>query len=294
MIPVMIKNLRLKELVAIVRRNHSMYEGFVVHLAKYGYTHLSGFISESDDRKATQVILDYFESQQEETLLDGMGNPYSTKKGRWYFLAWILRDAPAQRLGPLLKSMPGKTLSQRRACLLNEVRKFVAPLLPEAEHWTWPVISEVFLARLEGSRRAGKGAAIEKVIRTILSDLFAKNGLSLIVRDKQERIDGETFDVIIDGGASLVLMPVKTRETMGGGHAYLFTRDIGKAIDVAKQHGHICIPIVIAESWGGDLDSLDVGVYVHIAKNPNDLESVVDELRKEMSALLPLFRRVVR
>jgi len=42
----------------------------------------------------------------------------------------------------------------------------------------------------------------------------------------------------------------------GGGHANLFTRDIFKAISVAHENDYECLPVIIAESWGGDLKSL--------------------------------------
>ena len=42
-------------------------------------------------------------------LFDGLSRPYaSTGKAKWYFLVWLFRDAPAQRLQPLLAHLQGE------------------------------------------------------------------------------------------------------------------------------------------------------------------------------------------
>jgi hypothetical protein len=100
----------------------------------------------------------------------------------------------------------------------------VEPLFPETENWEWPAISEVMLARLEGSRWALKGTLFEGIVRRGLGDLIKKHKLPLEVSNTQVRIKNETYDVQVIGDAGSILFPVKTRETMGGGHALLFTR----------------------------------------------------------------------
>ena len=87
-------------------------------------------------------------------------------------------------------------------------------------------------------------------------------------------------------------MPVKTRETMGGGHALLFTRDIHKAIAVAKDNGFSCIPVVIAESWGGNLDELNCENYIYIQENPNQLDKINPKLEAELEALVSTFAEI--
>ena len=61
---------------------------------------------------------------------------------------------------------------------------------------------------------------------------------------------------------------------MGGGHANLFTRDIHKAISVAQENEDQCIPVVIAESWGGNLDLLACKHVIYLPINPNQTEKV--------------------
>jgi len=288
-----LENLRLRELVAIVKQNQKFYEDFCVFLKERGYSNLHAFIKERSDEKAAKVLNDYLARQSDVQLLDGLGRPYKDSIARWYFMAWILRDAPAQRLQPLLSSVEGKTLDERRVNLLNLLRKFVGPLFPEAENWSWPALSEVMLARLEGSRRALKGTRFEGVVRQALKDLFTKHSLQLKIGDGEVRISEETYDVQVAGNKKAILLPVKTRETMGGGHANLFTRDIFKAISVAHEHGYECIPVVIAESWGGDLKSLKCEHCVYLRVNPNQIEAIQPLLAEELEKLVPVFREYV-
>jgi hypothetical protein len=285
-------NLRLKELVAIVQENKCFYEDFVIFLKKAGYDSVLDFIQESSDERAAETIATYLARSSEVRLYDGLLRPYSNSKAKWYFLAWLLRDAATQRLQPLLKSVPGETTVERKTYLLNQVRKFVEPLFPEAASWEWPAISEVMLARLEGSRRALKGTLFEGIVRRNLGDLIKKHELQLEVSKKQVRISGETYDVQVTGEAGSILLPVKTRETMGGGHSLLFTRDIYKSILVATENGYKCVPIVIAEAWGGDLDDLESELYIYIQANPNQIAVVEPLLKRKLEELLPLLESI--
>lgn len=285
-------NLRLKELVAIVQENKRFYEDFVAFLKDEGYNSILDFVQESSDERAAETIAKYLDRPSEVKLYDGLLRPYSNSKAKWCFLAWLLRDAATQRLQPLLKSVPGETTIERKTYLLNKVRKFVEPLFPEAGSWEWPAISEVMLARLEGSRRALKGTLFEGIVRRNLRDLIKDHELELKVNNKQVKIGGETYDVQVIGEAGSILLPVKTRETMGGGHSLLFTRDIYKSILVATENGYRCVPIVIAESWGGDLDSLESELYIYIQANPNQITVIEPLLKQELEGLLPLLESI--
>ncbi|HYN83241.1 MAG TPA: hypothetical protein VES88_17315 [Gemmatimonadaceae bacterium] len=254
-----------------------------------GYPDVHAFVRESSDTRAEAIIAKYLNSAGKAKLFDGLLRPYSDPKARWYFLAWMLRDAPAQRLGPLLSGLPGKSLTSRKAYLLNQIRKFVEPLFPNPDSWDWPAISEVMLARLEGSRRALKGTLFEEIIRRNLRALFEAHGIALSISDGEIRIHDETYDVRISGPQGSILMPVKTRETMGGGHALLFTRDIHKSITVAEDNGYRCVPIVIAESWGGDLSSLRCEKHIYIQANPNQIAAIEPQLVSQLTLLLPYF-----
>lgn len=288
--PYVIENLRLGELVGIVNANERFYDDFVDYLKAKGFDSVQSFVAEPSDEKAIAMFLEYLQRGSKVTLYDGLGRPYEDRgKARWCFLAWLFRDAPSQRLQPLLRSMPGSTVHHRRAYLLNVLRKYVHPLFPRKESWSWPVISEIMLARLEGSRRALKGTLFEAIIRSSLHELFESEGIYLKIGDKEVKLNDESYDVQVVGSRGKVLMPVKTRETMGGGHALLFTRDIHKSISVAHDAGFQCIPIVIAESWGGDLDSLNCAHYIYLQANPNQVQQITPLLNEKLKALVPVF-----
>ena len=286
-------NLRLRELVTIVQENQRFYQDFVDFLGQEGYSSVLDFIQEPSDEQAANTISRYLNRHSEVRLYDGLLRPYSNSRAKWFFLSWLLRDAATQRLQPLLNAVPGNTAIERRTYLLNEIRKFVAPLFPLSENWEWPAISEVMLSRLEGSRRALKGTLFEGIVRRNLENLISTHALPLQVANAQVKIDDETYDVRITGNAGSVLLPVKTRETMGGGHALLFTRDIYKSILVASQQGYICVPIVIAESWTGDLEELESELYIYIRANPNQV-AIVEKLlaQKLTEELLPLLENI--
>lgn len=288
--PFVVDNLRLQELATIVEQNKPFYDAFSKFLQCHGYANVAAFIHDEDSAKARSAIASYLANPAGATLHDGLGRPYTNGKAKWYFLAWILRDAPVQRLEPLLRSVDGSTLEEKKAVLINHLREFVGPLFPDSEKWTWPVVSEIMLARLEGSRRALKGTRFESLVRNLLTELFSANALDLAVGEKQIMIGDETYDIQVVSAKSKILMPVKTRETMGGGHANLFTRDIHKAISVAQENGYLCIPIVIAESWGGNLDSLHCENSIYIQANPNQVDEIGSKLAAELESLLSVWR----
>ncbi len=287
-----LQNLRLKELVAIVQENKKFYEDFISFLESEGYSNIRQFIQEPLDDRAVETISRYLKRKSEVKLYDGILRPYSNSKAKWYFLAWLLRDAATQRLQPLLKSIPGKSHVERKAYLINEVRKFVAPLFPHDENWEWSAISEVMLARLEGSRRALKGTLFEQLVRRNIRNVISNHNFSLEVSNKEVRLHDETYDVQVTGARGSILFPVKTRETMGGGHALLFTRDIFKSILVAAENGYTCVPIVIAESWTGDLDALESETYIYIQANPNQIAEIEPVLSQELEKLVPLLAEI--
>lgn len=284
-----IDNLRLKELTLVVQANHKYFLEFEEFIASQGYAGVAQFVNEADDKKAISTIAQYFSTPFNEMLLDGIARPYEPRKAKWYFMAWLFRDAPAQRLAPLLSSIEGATPQEKQINLLNALRRYVAPLFCD-DSWKWPAVSEVMLARLEGSRRSLKGGLFENIVRDALSQVFKDHKLGLVVSDKEIRLNDETYDVQVVGTKGKILMPVKTRETMGGGHALLFTRDIHKSISVAHDNGFQCIPVVIAESWGGDLKALHCEHQIYIPLNPNQIELVKPQLFRELDQLAEVFR----
>ncbi|EDN71616.1 hypothetical protein BGS_0419 [Beggiatoa sp. SS] len=51
-----------------------------------------------------------------------------------------------------------------------------------------------------------------------------------------------------------------------------------KSVSVAQEKGYLCIPVVIAESWRGDLKSLNCEHLIYIQANPNQLDQIAPKL----------------
>ena len=61
------------------------------------------------------------------------------------------------------------------------------------------------------------------------------------------------------------------------------------SISVAQDNGYLCLPIVIAESWGGDLGSLNCE-YIYIQANPNQVSAIEPLLRQKLRKVIHMFR----
>ncbi|HAU1203950.1 hypothetical protein SCQ05_04270 [Legionella pneumophila serogroup 1] len=291
MTDLVVENLRLKELILVVNKNKPFFDEFIKFINSYGYPDIYSFINERNEEKLITILNQYFDSDFENTLFDGIARPYNQSKSKWFFITWLLRDAPQQRLQPIISNLSGST-NERRIWILRKIIHFVSPLLPKKEQWEWPAISEVMLQRLEGSRRSLKGNLFEAIIRTQLNNLIKKHKLSLLVTQNEVKLNDETYDIEVVGLTEKILMPVKTRETMGGGHALLFTRDIHKSISVAHQNGFECIPVIIAESWTGNLKELNCNNYIHIQINPNQVDKINPLLEDELESLIAVFQNL--
>lgn len=284
-----IENLRLKELILVVNKNRPFFDEFVEFVKGHGYENVLAFVSEEKEANMEIVLNDYFSKEFNNCLYDGIARPYDQSKSKWFFITWLLRDAPQQRLQPIVSSLEKGSTTQKRIWVINRIMHFVAPLMPEKEQWEWHAMAEVMLQRLEGSRRALKGGLFEAIVRSQLTAIFKSNKLNLLVTDQEVMLNDETYDVEVVGKNGKILMPVKTRETMGGGHALLFTRDIHKSISVARENGFNCIPVVIAESWGGNLDGLSCDNYIYIPVNPNQVEKINPLLEAKLQELVTVF-----
>ena len=290
-----IENLRLKELALVAEQNHSAFQDFVAFLKTEGFDSLHAFVMTKDEVAATETILRYLlrPFPQGIALYDGIARPYEPDKAKWLLLGWIFRDAPEQRLRPMISSMPGNNTTQKKAALMSQLRACIGEIFPEPPRWEWTAISEVFIDRLEGSRRAIKGTLFEAIVRRHLDVLFKTRQVDLAISATEIKLGGETYDVCVVGKHGRILMPVKTRETMGGGHALLFTRDIHKSISVAQEAGYECLPIIIAESWAGDLSTLACRDQIYINKNPNQILEVEPLLAQELEKRLRAFQAIM-
>lgn len=286
------QNPRLLELASVADLNRPFFDDFEAFVLSEGWPSLHSFVLEPESDKAKSSLHTYFKRRLRDgvTLHDGVARAYAESKAKWLFLGWLFREAPEQRLKPMIRRMEAATLEARRAAIMNNARLVAKICFPDKESWNWHAVREVLIARLEGSRRAIKGTLIEQVVRGLLSDVLSRNGVRAVVCEKDISLHGETYDVSVSGPAGTVLIPVKTRETMGGGHSLLFTRDIAKAISVAHKEGYACVPIIIAEARGGNLASLAAERTIVLPWNPNQLSLVEPMLRRELEELLPFIR----
>ncbi len=286
-----VENIRLRELALVADQNKAAFDDLCFFLQESGFESLQAFVTSTDGVRTESVILSYLRRPlpKNVALFDGIARPYKQEKAKWLLLAWVLRDAPEQRLRPMLASMTGSTPIHRQAAILEKVRAFVGVIFPDQNRWEWAAVSEVIIDRLEGSRRSIKGTLFEAIVRRNLNSIFQEAGLDLVVSEVEIKLEGETFDVSVVGPNGQVLLPVKTRETMGGGHALLFTRDIHKSIAAAHSAGFDCLPIIIAESWSGDLEALACKDHIYINMNPNQLSAVEPALNAHLRARIESF-----
>lgn len=196
-------------------------------------------------------------------LFDGIGRPYKHPKACYYFFAWIIRDAPQQRLSGHVRELIQKTSRNRADAQIDVLTELIYEYRSNVKTFEWQAIREIIIDRLEGSRRSLKGHEKEVIVRTALLEaiqtFYVENenyGIytNVEIYKKQIKINNETYDVgaklLDDEGRTQkrILLPVKTRETQGGGHSHLFSRDLTSAIASAPDDD-IIIVVIVAKSW---------------------------------------------
>ncbi len=238
-------------------------------------------------------------------LFDGGGVAYKHKDACFFLFSWMARDAAVQRLKPLIARATKGTSKPSKDVELEVLAALLYKYRANVRHFDWPVIREITMQRLEGSRRAKKGSAIETYARAALSHSFAYyfrtrgnygkfDDFEII--DKPFKVRNRTYDVAAwlkkgSGEKQLLIMPVKTRETEGGGHAHLFSRDIEQAnVDILEDYpgSHIAF-VIIAQNWS-TAEIVHLGdKYEHVFyfdSNPNVFKGFDEPAQVEMNKLL--------
>lgn len=285
------RNTRLGPLRRAADRNRAGFEDLCGHLVACGWTDLRAFVNEPDAARCRAAMAAWIARPPPPgtDVHDGLERPYKTVKGRWLMLGWVLRDAPEQRLRPLLCQIDGP-LPERMAHLLDVVREDARTELgDDPDYWGWVAIREVIRQRLEGSRRALRGTGFEGALRSALRDVLDEEGIALVVPETPVAAHGETFDVSASGPRGRVLLPVKTRETQGGGHSHIFTRDLEGPVRAAEAAGDGVIAVVVARSWMASLQQIGCPV-IRIEADPDPVV-LADTLREALRGHLDLFRR---
>ncbi|BCA86827.1 hypothetical protein EsVE80_23500 [Enterococcus saigonensis] len=257
-----------------------------------------------DKKQLSQLIEDcYFDDPEKVPLLfDGVGRNYPHNKACFYFFAWIIRDAPQQRLAPLISRMKKQDKDLKKiqaeidalAALFIEYRQ-------NAKYFKWESIREVVIDRLEGSRRSISGHVLEANIRAALATAF-QNFYSINIdygiydkveiKNKQISVGSDTIDVsadlIKDDKIKNLFIPVKSRETEGGGHSHLFSRDIITAVQNIKSNvpdAHIAV-VIVATNWANsEIESIlkDIDIVFHFDMNPNELTILDDDSQRQIN-----------
>lgn len=292
-----IAHYRLVQLTALAEQGRPFYE-WVERLAKaqaHSDITLDDFLMKSD-LDSIRILINsvYFdESLQKPHLFDGAGRVYEHKKASFFFFAWLIRDAPQQRLSPLIADMrkiEGKELKREEAEIDALARLFIE-YRSNVHIFKWEAVREVFVDRLEGSRRSISGHIVEANVRTAFATAIQSYYAahlnyghfdSVDISKSQVKIGGDTADIKIDFikdkiPQKTIYVPIKSRETQGGGHAHLFTRDIETAIiniKNADERAHL-IAVIIAENWDSkELENLKnkVDLIFHFDMNPNQFQ----------------------
>ncbi|MDR2666763.1 MAG: hypothetical protein LBB34_01430 [Holosporales bacterium] len=104
-----IAHYRLVELSKLADQAKPFYD-WVEKVAKQltGYNKsLSEILLTVNKSQIKQIILSCYSNESEEKpfLFDGVGRVYEHIKVCFYFFAWLIRDAPQQRLSPLVSRM---------------------------------------------------------------------------------------------------------------------------------------------------------------------------------------------
>nr|WP_317269101.1 hypothetical protein [Arthrospira sp. PLM2.Bin9] len=224
-------------------------------------------MSATRDEMASIIYACYSEPEEKRPLLfDGIGRVYPHPKACFYFFAWMIRDAPQQRLAPLISRMRKLEVLDKVVAETDTLVELIIEYRSWVRSFSWFTIREVIIDRLEGSRRSIKGHHLEASVRTALitafQNYFAIYGnygkyQKIVIADKQIKINNHTIDVYAeltpyhDSPTEKILLPIKTRETEGGGHAHLFTRDIMAAVQDLKSSESRCyiIVVIIANNW---------------------------------------------
>lgn len=105
-------------------------------------------------------------------LCDGVGRSYPHAKACYYFFSWLIRDAPQQRLAPLIAKMVKLSKRPRLEIELEALSSLICKYRSNVKIFSWEAVREVIIDRLEGSRRSIKGHEKEAVVRTALLTAF--------------------------------------------------------------------------------------------------------------------------
>jgi hypothetical protein len=296
-----IAHYRLIELAKLADQAKPFYDWIEKHAKIVTGSHKSFndiLMNCSKDNLSKIIQACYLDAADEKPFLfDGIGRVYSHSKACFYFFAWIIRDAPQQRLSPLISRMQKADDVTKLIAETDSLTELIFEYRSVVKNFEWATIREIVIDRLEGSRRSISGHHVESNIRTGLITAI-QNFFSIYnnygkfkkveIADKQIKVGRHTVDVSAklypkNGSEAInLLIPVKTRETEGGGHSHIFSRDILSAItDIKKEldNYHIAV-IIVAENWSvSEISTItnEIDQIFHFNMSPNKFHGFDDD-----------------
>ncbi|WP_217996352.1 hypothetical protein [Alicyclobacillus shizuokensis] len=303
-----IAHLRLVELTKLANQAKPFYD-WIERKSKQ-VTRSTGSLNDilmtCSAEELTRIIQDCYNpkpSEEKPLLFDGLGRTYDHAKACFYFFAWMIRDAPQQRLAPLISQMRKADNIDALTAQVDTLVKLIMEYRSIVKSFEWTAVKEILIDRLEGSRRSLRGHFAETGIRvglaTALQSYYSAymnygKYKSVHIAERQIKVGRHTVDVsatMIDkttGKPVPLFIPVKTRETQGGGHSHLFSRDIITAVNDIKEihpNAHIAV-VIIAENWSPEeisviLDKIDF--VFHFNMNPNVFVTLDEESQRNFN-----------
>jgi hypothetical protein len=297
-----ISHSRLVELTKLADQAKPFYDWVELRFQKYlsRKESLDKIMQTASKDEIRSAILDCYSSKNEDNLpllFDGIGRIYPHIKACYYIFSWIIRDAPKQRLEPLINRIISNSRRNRIDVETDVLSALIIKYRKNVKTFAWQAIREIIIDRLEGSRRSIRGHEKESIVRvallTAIQTFFEGNGnygiyAKVELPDKQIKIGSDTFDVSADlinnqgKCEKRIFVCIKTRETEGGGHSHLFTRDIESAMKSVKNDNDniFLIAVVVARNWSENetksiLSQVDHAVIFNIS--PNDFTEFNEE-----------------
>jgi hypothetical protein len=166
-----ITHYRLIELSKLADQAKPFYDWIEKQAKKETGSHksLNEIIFDSDKIVLKKIILKCYNEKQEKPLLfNGIGRVYPHSKACFYFFAWIIRDAPQQRLSPLISKMRQLENIDKYIAEIDTLVELIFEYKNYVKNFDWLTVREIIIDRLEGSRRSIKGHQREANVRTAL------------------------------------------------------------------------------------------------------------------------------
>lgn len=267
---------------------------------------LDQILQTSKEDEIKRAIKECYTAERKEglpLLFDGVGRSYPHHKASYYFFSWLIRDAPQQRLAPLIRRIIQSSSKNRLEVEVETLSALICEYRPNVKTFCWEALREIIIDRLEGSRRSIKGSEKEIIVRQALLlaiqsyyQRYSNYGsfARIEIPESQVTIGNETFDVSVnlldkeDAFAHRILVAIKTRETEGGGHSHLFTRDIMSAIQTMKFDNpqDYFVAIIVAQNWAPrELETIRAVVdhCITFTMSPNNFSSFDEVTQKSLN-----------